>query len=211
MIEDMRRVYYYKLTVDDGGAPCVQSRMLSLAICKPMIRSTAQPGDLIFGFAANSLHSDNRVVYIAQVTSKVQGGDYYRERRYARRDDCVYEWRRSRMWWRRGALHHGPEHLTRDLGGHPDYAKANVLISTDYRYFGSEGSSEYKRHYPRIKEAIDRLGQGHRVWHDGLLLTDLLEFKEKIWHGTSKQVAGAPTNAPSRGACHRSRSCGVLS
>jgi Nucleotide modification associated domain 2 len=51
----MPAMYYYKLTNDDGGAPCVQGDLLSLAICKPMIRSTARPGDLIFGFAANSL------------------------------------------------------------------------------------------------------------------------------------------------------------
>ena len=26
------KIYFYKLTVDDGGAPCVQREMLSLAI-----------------------------------------------------------------------------------------------------------------------------------------------------------------------------------
>jgi hypothetical protein len=36
-----QRVYFYKLVVDDGGAPCVQNGLLSLAICKPQIRKTA--------------------------------------------------------------------------------------------------------------------------------------------------------------------------
>lgn len=67
----MPSIYFYKLTVDDGGAPCVEKGLLSLAICKPMIRSSAQIGDIIVGFAANSLHSDNRLIYIAEVTDKL--------------------------------------------------------------------------------------------------------------------------------------------
>ena len=42
----MPRIYFYKLTTDNGGAPCVQDNLLSLAICKPMIRMAAQVGDL---------------------------------------------------------------------------------------------------------------------------------------------------------------------
>jgi hypothetical protein len=37
----MPKIYIYKLTSDDGGAPCVRDGILSLAICKPWIRSVA--------------------------------------------------------------------------------------------------------------------------------------------------------------------------
>ena len=40
--ENMTQVYIYKLTVDDGGAPCVHDGVWTLAICKPAIRSTAE-------------------------------------------------------------------------------------------------------------------------------------------------------------------------
>lgn len=73
------RIYYYKLTADNGGAPCVQEGLLSLAICKPMIRSTAECCDLIFGFAANSLAPNNRLIYIARVTDKNRNGAYYKD------------------------------------------------------------------------------------------------------------------------------------
>jgi hypothetical protein len=75
------RIYFYKLTVDDGGAPCVEDGLLSLAICKPFIRVKAKVGDVVFGFAANSLYSDNRLIYAARVTDKESGGAYYRARR----------------------------------------------------------------------------------------------------------------------------------
>ena len=42
--ENNPRFYLYKMTVDDGGAPCVQDRMLTLAICKPTIRRVAPEG-----------------------------------------------------------------------------------------------------------------------------------------------------------------------
>jgi hypothetical protein len=206
----MHRIYFYKLTADDGGAPCVRDGLLSLAICKPMIRSTAEPGDLIFGFAANSLHRDNRLIYIAQISEKVRNGDYYREHRFANRSDRVYEWHRGGFAWRNGALHHGPKDLVHDLGQPPDYKKANVLLSTDFRYFGASGTAELKSRFQRVKEAVAQLGRGHRVMHPEPLRTALMALKQEIWKNTSKRVAGKPTSPPRRGVCHRSRSCGVL-
>ena len=89
------RIYVYKLTVDNGGAPCVQDGLLTLAICKPMIRRMAVTGDLIFGFAANSLHPDNPLLYIACVDEKLSGDAYYCQERFADRGDCIYELQRG--------------------------------------------------------------------------------------------------------------------
>src|SRR5689334_11346460 len=99
----MPKIYFYKLTVDDGGAPCVTSKLLSLAICKPMIRGTAEVGDLVIGFAANSLHADNRLIYVARVTKKLMNGDYFKQAEYSGREDCIYEWRGGRFVVRAGA------------------------------------------------------------------------------------------------------------
>lgn len=206
----MPRIYFYKLTADNGGAPCVQNGLLSLAICKPMIRSRAKLEDLIFGFAANSLHHDNRLIYVARITTKVGNGDYYRESRFAKRSDRVYEWRRNCFSWRHEALHHGPKDLVHDLGPPPDYKKANVLLSTDFRYFGVSGTAEYKSRFQLVKKAVEQLGQGHRVTHVEPLRMELMALKEQIWKKTPKSVAGEPTSTPRRSVCHRSRSCCVL-
>jgi hypothetical protein len=96
------RIYFYKLTTDDGGAPCVEDGLLSLAICKPMIRGTAEVGDLILGFAAKSLHADNRLLYVARVTDKAPNGEYYTTAKFARREDCIYERSGNRFLWRQG-------------------------------------------------------------------------------------------------------------
>ena len=207
----MRRIYFYKLTTDNNGAPCVQDGLLSLAICKPMIRRTAAPGDLIFGFAAGSLHPDHKLLYVARITEKVRKGDYYVAKRFSHRGDCIYERRGSRFVQRPDALHHHhPDDLARDLGQYPDYPKADVLLSRDFRYFGANGTAEYKSRFPVLKEAVEGLGRGERVWHDQRLRNELLALKLQIWKQSPQKIAGEPTSAPRRGKCHRSKSCGIL-
>lgn len=207
----MNRIYFYKLTHDSGAAPCVQDGLLSLAICKPMIRSTTIREDLVFGFAANSLNRDNRLLYIARVTEKVCNGGYYKSRRFVGRGDSIYRCRRGRFEWRRGALYHGPDDVTHDLGKSPEYRRAQVLLSNDFRYFGANGTDDYKLRFPRIKMAVEKLGIGARVNLGEDLRCELLALKQQIWKQTRRKVLGRPTTAPSRSECHRSRSCGVLS
>ena len=204
------RIYFYKLTVDCGAAPCVQGRLFSLAICKPMIRVTADLGDWIFGFAATSLHRDNRLIYIARITDKISDGRYYRDPRYADRRDCIYEWHDGDFTWRRGALYHGPKDLIHDLGRPPKYDRSHVLLSRDFRYFGRDGNAAYKAEFPRIKRAVENLGRGHRIHHDGRLQNDLLAFQQATWKRGKASDMAKPTTGPRRSACHRSRSCGVL-
>ena len=204
------RIYFYKLTADTGGAPCVQNGLLSLAICKPMIRGTAERDDVIFGFAAKSLRPDNRLIYVARVTEKLYDGRYYKDTRYAKRGDCIYRYKAGRFEWENGSLHHGPKDVVHDLGGYREYARANVLLSTDFRYFGEAGSAEYKAKFPAVWRAVERLGRGHSVHRSDALRGDLLRMKEWIWRSASKKKIGEPTQNPSRRTCHRSRSCGVV-
>jgi len=205
----MNNIYFYKLTADNGGAPCVRYGLLSLAICKPMIRKTGKEGDLIFGFAANSLHRDNRLLYVARVTEKLCDGDYYKDSRYVRRRDCVYRPSGTRYVWKKNSAYHGPESVSHDLGQHPDYPRANVLLSGDFRYFGKAGTDEYKSRFPRVGRAVERLGRGARVQHEELR-RELMEMAEWLWRTTKRKVIGQPTSAPTRQICLRGGVCGVV-
>ena len=61
-------IYVYKMVADNGGAPCVWRNLLSLAICKPMIRRAAAKGALIFGFGGKEF--SERLLYIAKVEKR---------------------------------------------------------------------------------------------------------------------------------------------
>ena len=203
------RIYLYKLTADTGGAPCVQNGLLSLAICKPMIRRRAMRNDLIFGFAAKSLHPDNRLIYVARVTEKLCDGKYYKDTRYARRDDCIYKRKADRFKWKKGSLHHGKKHIVRDLGSYPKYLRANVLLSADFRYFGKAGSDRYKAKFHKVRAAVEQLARGYRLRHSEPLRKELLRMKRWVWRGTRKRVSGPPTSAPSPRICLSRGSCAV--
>ena len=200
----MARLYFYKLVADNGGAPHVTPGLLSLAICKPMIRRTAREGDWIFGFAANSLDADNRLIYVARVTQKLVDGAYYRDASWRSRGDCIYEHRDGTYHWRAGAKHHGGKgDLEHDLGPAPDHRSAQVLLSDDFRYFGATGDASYKLQFPRVKEAVERLGRGHRVNHGNLLRDQLLEMKDELWSRTTRRKLGRPSGKAECGVCHR--------
>jgi Nucleotide modification associated domain 2 len=204
------KIYFYKLTADSGGAPCVERGLLSLAICKPMIRKMAREGDLIFGFAAKSLHPDNRLIYVARVTKAVRDGQYYQKRQYFRRPDCIYRQSGRRFMWKRSSAYHGPKDLSHDLGLFPDYPRANVLLSRNFRYFGKSGTSEYKSKFRRVGRAVENLGRGARVHHNDELRRELQNLAKWLWQETNRKVLGQPTNAPSRHRCLRGRFCGVV-
>jgi hypothetical protein len=206
----MSKIYFYKLTADNGGAPCVANDLLSLAICKPRIRKTAEIGDLIFGFAANSLNPDNRLIYVARVTDKRCDGKYFKEGQYAQRGDCIYKLDGDRFVWKSGSLHHGHEDVDHDLGKHSEYLQANVLLSTDFRYFGKAGSAEYKSKFPIVCQAIKCLGQGHRVWLNPAVHDELDLMAKWVWQITPKMKIGEPTSKPSHSVCHRGKSCGTV-
>ena len=179
----MRKIYIYKLTSDDGGAPCVYDDILTLAICKPAIRSTASEESVILGFAANYLkprYTDNCLIYMAEVTKKLDARDYFSEERYASRPDCIYRWNEPRFEWKKNRFH-SSDRLVHDLGSYPAYERANVLLSNKFRYFGTKCPIRYKAKYPRLKSLVEKLGQGSRVHHNPELQEELRKFIRQVW------------------------------
>jgi hypothetical protein len=201
---EVSRVYIYKLTVDDGGAPCIQGGMLSLAICKPAIRATACPDNIILGFAANSLYVNNCLVYAANVTRHLDAREYFSESRYATRADCIYRWDGQQFKWKKGAMYHSPDDVEHDLGVFPQYERANVLLSErskNYRYFKDSGPIDYKRSYPLLTSLVERLGQGHRINFPTQLQMELRQFIERIWKLKSVVRRTLVPDVPCRDKC----------
>jgi len=194
----MCRIYMYKLTTDNGGAPCVDNNLLSLAICKPIIRRTAQRGDVIFGFAANKLNKENPLIYVAVITDKKENGDYYRDPKYRTRCDCIYKWSQYQFSLKRSAKYHSTEDpLKRKEHFVKDIIKSNdVLLSRDFRYFGGEGTAGYKKKYRHIREAIDKMSRNFQVNHSDDLQRELESLKNEIWSRYSVKKIGMPHQIP---------------
>jgi hypothetical protein len=168
-----QRVFIYKVRTDYGGAPAVFRGRLSLAICKPRIRAAAEVGDWVVGIAGKSLHPDSGLLYIAQVDEVLENGEYYRDGRFARRPDAVYEWKGSRLKLRANPRFHGPENAGSDIGSAPDYVQARVLLSSKFRYYG-RASSDW---YAAVSSLAHQMGQARGIGHK----VDLSEVEYKAW------------------------------
>src|SRR6266699_4199623 len=124
-------IFIYKMVADNGGAPCVVRNLLSLAICKPKIRKSAEKGSLIFGFGGKGY--DERLIYIARVTDKLEGQAYYQRKEYARRPDCIYRVVGDRAVRKETARYHfQSDERKKDVGFH--FENGFVLLSKDFRY-----------------------------------------------------------------------------
>jgi hypothetical protein len=172
------RTYLYKLTSDRGGAPCAppprpgEDPLLTLSICKPAIRRTAQAGDRILGITSRALASSDgyplgAVIYAARVTGAVDPREYYaQESPFHDRPDCIYKFHQANgrlLHSGRTKLHDDPRYEPRDIGSYPLYRNARTLLSTDFRYFGPQAQVIPARLY-RLRHIAEELGQGHRVF-----------------------------------------------
>jgi len=170
------RTYIYKLTYDRGGAPCAPQNpgglsVLTLSICKPAIRRTAQPGDRIVGLTSRALadregYPLHAVIYAAIVTRVLDAREYYSsEGEYQGRPDCIYTFCPATGMLEhsnRTQLHADPGHARKDIGRYPYYRNARILLCEDFRYFGRSAIIIPKR-LTNLIEIADKLGQGHRV------------------------------------------------
>jgi hypothetical protein len=146
------RTYLYKLTSDRGGAPCAtppapgEDPILTLAICKPAIRRTAQVGDRILGITSHALANAEgyplcAVIYAALVEEGIEARDYFAPASpFSQRPDCIYEFHQQNgraAHTGRTNLHRSPANLLKDLGAYPYYRNGRVLLAQNFRYFGS--------------------------------------------------------------------------
>src|SRR5579875_2627548 len=147
------RTYLYKLTSDRGGAPCAPppppgaERLLSLAICKPAIRRTAQPGDLILGLTSRILEQRDgypplSVIYAAVVGEVLDATAYYApDSPHRHRPDCIYRYDADTgviLHTGETGLHADPRHRRRDLGRDGLYENARILLCREFTYLGPE-------------------------------------------------------------------------
>ena len=175
----MSRLYVYKVRYDDGTAPHVRDGLLSLATCKAAIRATAQVGDTLVGFAAKSMCKDQRLVYAATVTARLEHGEYFRDPAFTGRADRVYRWQGNRLLPRAGSGFDADDALS-DLGAAPEYKRANVLLSTHFRHFAQSRAADHPDD-PVLRRLVDTLGQGHRVNH-GMQVRNALElYLTRLW------------------------------
>ncbi len=201
------RIFLYRMMTDAGSAPNVAGDTCTLAICKPMIRRSAVPGDIIIGLRAKSgeigslgPHAVDSVLYVMKVTGKKTFAEYdafcgtyltvkiptelYPE------GDCLY---RADGSQREGG-HHGPYHAEHDKSG------LYVLMGAGARKnFWYRKDPVGHRLTADLAAALDveSVRRGHRV-HE---LTPALESQLAAWLATFPTAADPSSETTSKRRC----------
>jgi len=125
-------------------------------------------------------HRRNTRVPVAEVTKKARHGSYYRDDEYAGRPDRIYAWRGSFLRWLPNRFHPDGKWEQWDIGEYPNYERAEVLLSINFRYLGRKGSANYKTNQA-IATLIEALRRGERIHHSPDLRRELRELREATW------------------------------
>jgi len=171
-------LYSYCIPVDDGAAPNPYWGICTLAICKPVIRRTAKPGDWIVATGSTTYSLQNKVVYAMQVTDVKTFNEYntYCEKSLQnkipdltskdiriRAGDCIYYNKDGKLKQRNGA--HNKANIPVDKRG------KNVLLSEHFYYFGKEAVK-----LPNDLLSIVKQGQGHRSRSNADFARDFIDW-----------------------------------
>lgn len=144
----MPRLFTYCIPTDNGAAPNPYWGVCTLAICKPVIRQTAKVGDWIVGTGSMSAHSGDfsgKVVYAMEVSSVMTLAEYDEWTRNhfpekipdptnqdlrRRVGDSIYSFSSETPNQIYGVHDKGNQET--------DLAGKNVLLSTNFYYFGNQ-------------------------------------------------------------------------
>ena len=141
------RLYSYKIVRDYGFAPNPYKGVCSLATCKPMIRSGAQIGDWIAGFAGVNTGYKDRLVYLMQISETCSFNQYWEDERFNQKKprydrkylDCygdnIYHMNERGGWYQENS-HHSYEDGINNLNLIRDTRVDRVLLSNRFWYFG---------------------------------------------------------------------------
>ena len=181
----MTRIFRYVLMNDTGMAPCIDNGRVSLATCKPKIRSSAKPGDWVIGCRPSPDQCE--VVWAGRVAQSIEVGEF--ERQYRGRSDAIYRGKPNAYERLRPAYHPGADELRKDTS-----APALVFAQDETWYFG--------RTPQRLPEHLMHLaagGRGHRV--GGVRVGDIDELVKWLKGVAKPGVHARPRDAAPQKTC----------
>jgi hypothetical protein len=177
----MTRILRYILQHDSGMAPCIDYGLVSLATCKPKIRSSAKPGEWVIGFYPRP-HSRGLVAWAGRIDHRIDVGGY--EKQYRERSDAIYRTRPDG----------GFKCLRPDY--HPELGAFRKDTSAPVLIFDPEATWYFGRNPKMLPEHLMHLaagGRGHRV--NGVKKGDTIALQKWLESIALPGIHGSPRDS----------------
>ena len=193
------KLFSYVLSVDDGAAPNPFWGWCTLAICKPIIRRVAQPGDWIVGIGPAHKPTRGKLIYAMRVEEVLPLDEYFNDPRFQKKkpqagakdsrsgvgDNVYYKVRGD--WAILPGGTHTHANMKKDTRGR------NVLVARHFYYFGRDAVT-----LPDNLKLLAQGGQGHRSWFP---LTYIQMLSEWLAKTHQPGIRGDPDGLDSCGGC----------
>lgn len=145
-----RYLYIYVMSRDFGFAPNPFHGFCTLATCKPGIRKSAQVSDWVMGVGGRRLKATGKCIYLMKVTEIITFDEYWIDSRFMLKkplrngssvmmvgDNIYHRNRATEPWIQEDSHHSEPDGSPHNKNLVRDTSSINVLISTNFYYFGS--------------------------------------------------------------------------
>nr|VFK16137.1 MAG: hypothetical protein BECKLFY1418C_GA0070996_10217 [Candidatus Kentron sp. LFY] len=168
------RLFSYIVAYDYGFAPNPFFGVCTLATCKPIIRRTAAIGDWIIGTGSSKNGKQGYLVYVMHLTEKMTFNEYWKNERFLRKrpnlrgskkqafGDNIYFKDRLGHWQQQNSHHSNKDGTPYQPNISHDTQTDNVLISTDFAYWGGSGPEIPQRFRDYNGTDICKKGPGHK-------------------------------------------------
>lgn len=150
LIDQNKFLFIYVVDRDFGFAPNPFHGSCTLATCKPKIRATATIGDWVMGVGGKKLNATGRCIYLMNVDEVINFDEYWEDKRFMLKkpvrngsyvmllgDNIYHREAKSNDWIQEDSHHSNPDGSTNNVNLSRDTSSTNVLISSNFFYFGS--------------------------------------------------------------------------
>lgn len=200
------KIYSYTVVSDSGFSPNPYHGYLTLACCKPRIRSSAKEGAWIVGTASFSRFPKlgGYLLYAAEVSEVLSFEKYWNDKRFARKKPDLK--RRNDPKWMHGdniydfSSPTGPVQLpsqhSHDDGSEDikskkhDLGGKHVIVARNFVYFGRNAIE-----LPPSLKSLIKKGPGHKSRFDEKIIHSFLAFIGEHHKAGKGEILGDPLDA----------------
>lgn len=165
----------YVITHDYGFAPNPYFEYLTLATCKPKIRTFAKVGDVIIGSGSSKGIGVNKIVFVGIISEIIKMNDYFIDKRFENkkpnnlssetlRGDNIY-YKENDVWKQLPQKFHDLNDLAHDT------SSENVLICDKYWFFGENAPL-----IPPHLMCIIKKGPAHKYTDNEFIVSGFMEW-----------------------------------
>lgn len=162
----MNYLRIYTMTKDDGFAPHVKNKWLSLACCSRYTREDSKVNDVVLGISGKKMEDVPKhiPIYVMKVNEKLTFDEYFHDKRFKGRVDNIYKLENGKyVQNRKHDVRSKYTHRHEGVNDAESYDK--LLLSKEFQYFGGYWKEDKRSLHKKMEEFCEKKSITHIRGH----------------------------------------------